>query len=320
MGIPEKAWKEAESLLTNKPLQSLGRRALEQLDFIGGIVGGERPSGYSRSPVLWNRLFQLLGLRGFFAALDLPQTTPFSGFAEAFLGIPGCVDLTVTSPYKATAYQCLPSLSMEITAAERVDHIGCLNHIMASPATGRITADITDGQGMVRAVKKRKPLRGADVLLAGAGGAATAIGYEIVQEGANLIIANIVEEDGRNLAKRLSAFAAAPQTVTACSWEDIQAAASNCSVIISAITSSTPLDSTGVEKLDQDCLLADTRYGDRAEFVRAASEAGRQCVDGRQMLVGQFVAAAEVVGINLGVAPAPLSAALGDVERWFLGL
>ena len=36
-----------------------------------------------------------------------------------------------------------------------------------------------------------KTLRGADVLLVGAGGEATAIGYEIVREGANLIIANI---------------------------------------------------------------------------------------------------------------------------------
>ena len=320
MGIPEKAWREAESLLTNKPLHSVGKHALEELDFIGGIVGGERPSGYSRSPVLWNRLFQELGIRGFFAALDLPQSTPFSGFAEAFLRIPGCIDLTVTSPYKATAYQCLSSLPMDIKAAERVEHIGCLNHIMASPATGRITADITDGLGMVRAVKKRKTLRGANVLLVGAGGAATAIGYEIVQEGASLIIANIVEEDGRILAERLGAFAAPPRTVTACSWEDMQEAVSNCDVIISAITSSTPLDSTGVERLDEDCLLADTRYGDRAEFVRAAREAGRQCVDGREMLVGQFVAAAEVVGINLGVGQSTLSAALADVERWFLGL
>ena len=319
MGIPEKAWKEAASLLTNKPLDSLGRHALEELEFIGGIVGGERPSGYSRSPMLWNRLFQQLGIRGFFAALDLPQSAPFSGFAEAFLGIPGCIDLTVTSPYKATAYRCLASLPGDIRAAERIDHIGCLNHIMVSPETGRITADITDGLGMVRAVKKRKTLRGANVLLVGAGGAATAIGYEIVREGANLIIANIVQEDGRILAERLGAFAAPPRTVTVCSWENIQEQAANCDVIISAITSSTPLDSTGVERIDRDCLLADTRYGDRAEFVQAAREAGRQCVDGREMLVGQFVAAAEVVGVNLGVAHAALSVALEDVERWFLG-
>ena len=101
-------------------------------------------------------------------------------FAEAFLGIPGCIDLTVTSPYKATAYRCISSLSREIQVAERVDHLRCLNHIIVNPVGGRTAADITDGLGMSRALKKRKTLQGAEVLLAGAGGAATAIGYEIV--------------------------------------------------------------------------------------------------------------------------------------------
>jgi len=315
VGIPEQAWDQVEDFLTNSPLEG---RDPEDIDLVGGIVGGERPSGYSRSPVLWNRFFQELGLRGYFGALDLPQDRPFGAFAEALLAVPGCLDLTVTSPYKATAYESLGALSVETTVSERVRLLGCLNHIVVDPSSGRASVDITDGQGMARALKKRRSLHGARVLLAGAGGAAAAIGYELAREGAVFVIANIVERDARTLASRLEPHVVPPGRVSACGWEAVRSQAQESEVIVSAITSSTPLDAEGVASLPAGCLLADTRYGDRAELVEAAARAGRRCVDGREMLCGQFAAAAETAGSYLGFGEDDVRAAVDSVETWFL--
>ncbi|HUV07962.1 MAG TPA: hypothetical protein VMX75_09555, partial [Spirochaetia bacterium] len=256
MKISNEVWKKAEAFLTNRPLEN---RAVEKLDYIGGIVGGDKPSGYSSSPVLWNRFFQELGLKAFFSALDLPQEQPFGGFAEAFLSLPGCLDLTVTSPYKATAYESLSSLSFKVTVTDHVRHHGCHNHIIINPATGEAYVDLTDGWGMVRALKKRRVLKGARVLLVGAGGAASAIGYELAREGADLVIANIVEEDAAALASRLRPHLAPSGSVAACGWNNIIAEAPQSDVIVSAISASTPLDRAGVEALADGCLLADTR-------------------------------------------------------------
>lgn len=315
MGIPLEPWNRAVSFVTNKPLEG---RSAETLDYIGGIVGGDEPSRWSRSPILWNRFFAALELPGFFTALDLPQEKSFAAFAEAALAVPGWIDLTVTSPYKGTAYRSLSFLPVTATVAERVHHLGCLNHIIMHPKTGEAYVDITDGQGMVRALRRRRSLRGTRVLLVGAGGAAAAIAYELVREGADLLIANIIAEDAHRLAQQLQPHRWPSTTLSACGWDIIGQEAPSSDMIVSAISSSTPLDRAGVERLPDGCLLADTRYGARAEFVEVARSAGRDCVDGREMLCGQFVLAAEVVGSFIGVPPETLDSTLAGIEEWFL--
>ncbi|GAB4222497.1 MAG: hypothetical protein Kow009_14350 [Spirochaetales bacterium] len=190
-----------ESCLTNQPFTAQ-KEHLQSLRYFGGIVGGEQPSRYSQSPLLWNRLFRRLEIPALFVPFDLPSSRDLVPFLETVLQTPYCLDLTVTNPYKQAAYQALEELKVRCTVTDRVRHLGSLNHIIRQPDGWFV--DSTDGEGMVRAIRKRISLEGRRVLLVGAGGAAASIGYELVQEGVDLRIVNIIEQDAHILKERLS--------------------------------------------------------------------------------------------------------------------
>jgi shikimate 5-dehydrogenase len=303
-----------KSFLTNDPFENWEQGTVA----LGGIAGGERPSRYSHSPDLWNRFFEALGLRGRFGAFDLPRADFFGKFAQAVLELPGFIDLTVTNPYKAAAYSSLESLPQQPEIRERALRLQSLNHIMRNPNTREIVVDNTDGQGFVRALEKRFSLEGRKVLLAGAGYVALAIGYELIQEGVDLSIVNIIRDETHKMAGILSRYRNRRSKISIKSWDAIEAVAPSCDVIISAISSSTPMEPSVIEKLPAECLLADVRYGENAEFARAARRTGRTCVDGKEMLYGQFRIAAEICGGLLGFAPELIQKHLDDIESWFI--
>ena len=362
-----------ESFLTNRPFTREGfehhrqyahRKAaspkewMESLRYIGGIVGGEKPSRYSQSPLLWNSLFHHLKIPAYFAPLDLPSSANLASFMETVLQAPLCVDLTVTNPYKPAAYAALRELQLPCTITERTHHLQSLNHLLIQPDLASWFADSTDGEGMVRAIKKRMSLTGARVLLVGSGGAATSIAYELLKEGAILRIANIVERDAHTLKERLEeAFSMAgggrafpsdksseppfPRSeapvdnrhsqgaqpgvrsqprLIAGGWDRIPQWAAESEVIVSAITESTPLDREGLERLPPSVLLADTRYGDKAEFARLGRSLGRSVIDGKEMLFGQFYGPATRVAAALGIPAPAVEEALERIEEEYLSV
>jgi len=163
---------------------------------------------------------------------------------------------------------------------------------MRIPARKEILADSTDGEGMIRALKKRVCLSGKNVMLVGAGGAALSIAYELLSQSVQLSIINIVPEDGQKLAKFLGSLRPGVK-VQAFPWGMMCRLASSADIIISAISSGTPLDAEALYCLPGECIFADARYGSQAEFMHAVRRAGRECIDGREMLYGQFRIAAE---------------------------
>ncbi len=303
-------------VITNDPFEKVGRNTHR---FVSGIVGGDRPSGFSRSPWLWNRLFEELELDAIFTAFDLPADRPFGDFASAIAAVPGLLDLTVTSPYKPVAYQHLADFGFETTASDRSKELGCLNHLMIKPGTKEARADFTDGWGLIRGIKKRRGLSGATALLIGAGGAGTAIGYELVCEGAALSIANIVEEDAEALVTRLSKVAARtgpePRHIP---WDQRAALSREMDIVISAVSVTSPLTADDIKATDAECLFAETRYGHRAEFADTVRGAGRECIDGREMLFGQFALAAYTVGELLELPESDVHTAVDRVDEWFM--
>ena len=84
-----------QSLLTNKPFREMDESNVE---YFGAIVGGDSPSGFSRSPWLWNRFFEEAEISALFTSFDLPEEESFEAFAHAAGSIPELIDLTVTSP------------------------------------------------------------------------------------------------------------------------------------------------------------------------------------------------------------------------------
>lgn len=317
-----------ESYLTNRPFTEPNVK-VETLQYIGGIVGGEEPSRYSQSPLLWNRLFQRLGIPAYFAPFDLPPTRELVPFMETVLQAPFCLDLTVTNPYKHAAYRALEQLHLFCSITDRVHNLQSLNHILLQPDGWFV--DSTDGEGMVRAIEKRTCIEGKRVLLVGAGGAAASIGYELVRKGVELRIANIIEEDAHALEERLSrahgalfkGFASSRpvsdrQPIFSGGWDRIPQWAEECEVIISAITESSPLDEEGIRNLPPSVILADTRYGDPAEFARLGRSLGRTVIDGKEMLFGQFHGAALRVASTLGIPQPLICKVLEEIEVEYL--
>jgi shikimate 5-dehydrogenase len=302
-----------KTFLTNNPFEKWEEGCVA----LGGVVGGERPSRYSHSPGLWNRFFTALGLKGRFAAFDLPRADSFGKFAGAILELPGFIDLTVTNPYKGAAFSSLESLPYQPEIRERALRLRSLNHIMRNPRNMEIVVDNTDGQGLIQALRKRLSPEGRKILLAGAGSVALAIGYELIQEETELCIVNIIREDAHKMAGILSRYRKRGAKISVNLWDTIKSLAPSCDIIISAISASTPLEAPEIEKLPAGCLLADVRYGENAEFAQAARRAGRTCVDGKEMLCGQFRIAAEVCGGLLGFAPELVQKNLDDIENWF---
>jgi len=316
-------------VLENDPLAALGQRRPR---WLSGIVGGARPSRYSKSPALWNTLFGKLGLDAAFVAFDLPRAEDMSTFLKAFLDEPGALDLTVTNPYKATAWKALSSLApahgWSLAASYRVEVLGCLNHLIVDRECGRLVADNTDGVGMLRAleaalgpvrtggVPQTQRLAGQRALVVGAGGAGAAIGLELVRSGVDLTLVDIAATDARALAERLAPYAAIP--IGSGDWSLISRVAPRCGIIISAISAGSPLGAADIARLPADTLFADTRYGATAEFARAAGEAGRssngRVIDGQAMLFGQFVAAAALACPIAGVKIESLEQAVAEME------
>jgi len=302
------------SLVVNDPWEGAPR----SVDFFGAIIGGEQPSRYSLSPRLWNDFFRRFGVSGWYCALDLPKGEELPRLLSVLLDAPECVDITITNPYKAAAREILELTRPGACFSDRVRHLGCLNHIYPLSEAGAPYSDNTDGRGMLRALKKRRDVAGAEALLVGSGGAAASIAYELAQADTELYIANIVEADAQALKEALEAIRSDRTIIRAGGWELIAGIAPRCELLISAITRSSPLDAAQSRQLPPGCLCADVRYGEAAAFARVLRSAGRQCVDGREMLFGQFCLAAENIAPALDLEPRELPACFEKIEREFL--
>ncbi len=158
---------------------------------IFGITG--HPLGHSLSPLMHNDAFGFVGINAvylYFPSQDIKAVVR----GMKALSIRG---LSVTIPHKQTVCACVDEL--EPIAAK----IGAANTLMN--IDGRITGYNTDVYGAISALKEKvKDIRGKRVLLIGAGGAARAIGFALVDEGADIIIANRTETRGKSLAKDLN--------------------------------------------------------------------------------------------------------------------
>ena len=161
---------------------------------IFGVAGN--PIAHSLSPLMHNAAFRRqrvnavllpLQVRALADLLDLTLELPLSGVA-------------VTMPLKR---EILPHL----------DHIDPLTGKIGACNTLRVTADgklygfNTDVEGVVRPLEKRRKLSGARVAVIGAGGAARAAVFGLVDKGAEVFVVNRTHENAVILAKAAGAVA-----------------------------------------------------------------------------------------------------------------
>lgn len=256
------------------------------------------PLGHSMSPVIHNASFRALGLGCRFEARPVPP----SGFAEFIKSLPSTSfgGLAVTIPYKSEI------LGHCRERDETVRAIGAANTVRVGP-DGGLEAFNTDAGAASRTLREAGvDPEGARVVVLGAGGAARAICFRMLRDGAAAVtIANRTFERAERLREEMGPLASPPTELNAVPLErDALAAALGPADILINTTSVgmyPRVDESPVpaEILKEGLAVFDIVYNPRETLLlRAARERGGKTIGGTDMLVYQ---AAEQEKLWLGV-------------------
>ena len=237
------------------------------------------PVAHSRSPAMHNAALAELGLAGewSYEAIDLapdelePRVRAMAG--EGFVGA------NVTVPHKGAALSLADSLS------ETAREIGAANTL--SFAAGEIHADNTDAQGLLDALPGSPG--GMRALVLGAGGAARAVVWALVREGAEVDVWNRTALRAEHLCEELGGTpASAPDQSAYELIVNTTAAGMRGEDPFAEL----PLDPAGFATGQT---VVDLVYGQQpSQLLAAAADAGATVVDGIEVLVRQGALSFEI--------------------------
>ncbi|WP_263353043.1 shikimate dehydrogenase [Acidicapsa acidisoli] len=215
----------APGQMTARTLKELYRiDQLDQATRIYGVAGN--PIAHSLSPLMQNSAFH----RERINAVYLPLKTETIGDLLHLVRHLPLSGISVTMPLKQ---QVLPHLANVDPLTAK---LGACNTIRMG-ADGNLYGFNTDVAGIIRPLEKRMSLRGARVLVLGAGGAARAAVYGLVDKGAEVSIWSRKEASARELAASAGApngKASSPSQGKAKCIPRQQIAASEFDVLINA--------------------------------------------------------------------------------------
>ncbi len=249
------------------------------------------PVGHTMSPAMHNAAFRSLDMDWVYVAFDVPPKqlgTALRGAAA--LGLRG-INLTV---------------SLKETAAALVDRMAPSAARTGSVNTVEITESglighSTDGIGFLRSVKEDLglDLAGRDVMVVGAGGAATAIVYAALDaEAGSVTIVNRTFERAERLVAAVRKSVGDDVAVTAVPLDRVDRWYQNVDLFVNATTLGwKPDDPTPVppDFFKDGMAVLDTCYNAcGTPLLDAARHKGLLCADGMGMLVYQGAAAFEI--------------------------
>jgi 3-dehydroquinate dehydratase/shikimate dehydrogenase len=168
---------------------------LDQVDAatkVYGVVGN--PVKHSMSPAMLNAAFRRETVNAVYLAL---QTTDLKDLIKLVQDIP-LQGLSVTMPFKQ---DILPFLENTDPLTAKID--ACNTVLRAQD--GKLYGFNTDVAGITVPLERRMPLKGAKVLLLGAGGSARAAAFGLKEKGAEVHILNRTAETAAKLAKQAGA-------------------------------------------------------------------------------------------------------------------
>jgi shikimate dehydrogenase len=240
------------------------------------------PVEHSRSPTIHRYWLERYGIDGAYEKEAVPPEQ-----AKEFLrslGKRGYAGANVTLPHKLVALE-----AAEI-ADEAARAIGAANTLWLD-GVGRLHATNTDAYGFMTNLDEQAPGWNEDrcpVIVLGAGGAARAVLYGLIEAGASkILLANRRRARAQDLA---DAFGA---KVEAVEWEDREGSLAACGLLVNT----TSLGMTGQPPLDIDlaalphrAVVADIVYSPlETQLLAAARARGNVAVDGLGMLLHQAV-------------------------------
>lgn len=236
------------------------------------------PIAHSLSPAIHAAFARQFGIELVYTTIDTAPAD-FDATVRRFFA-DGGAGANVTLPHKGAA------LALADRASPAATRAGTAN-VLTPLADGALEADNTDGAGLVRDLIQRhgETLRGRDVLLLGAGGAAHGVAGSLLDSGiAHLTIVNRTAARAETLAQRLRE----PARVSARPWNALATLGSFDFLInatSSGVTGQTLALPGGV--IGSNAVCYDLAYGDAADpFLAWARSAGaRLALDGLGMLV-----------------------------------
>ncbi len=249
------------------------------------------PVGHSGSPAMYNYSFARLGLDYAYVAFDIKTEEVADAIAAIkTLKMRGC---NVTMPCKTEVVKYMDELS----PAARM--IGAVNTIVNDG--GRLSGYITDGEGFVNNLKDHGiDVAGKKAVIAGSGGAATAIQVQCALDGVREIaIFNRTVEKARRTAEKIQkevpgcAVKVFDIADVAAMTEEIRSA----EIFINATSvGMKPMDEESVVKDEAafypGLVVADAVYNpEQTKLLREAKKAGCICIGGKGMLLWQGAAA-----------------------------
>jgi 3-dehydroquinate synthase len=170
-----------------KPVSLDSKRCLQNdMPALFGVYGD--PISHSLSPVMHNKAFTFSGYNGVY----FPFKVNAIGEAVSAMKILGMRGASVTLPHKIRVMAYLDIID---AMAER---IGAVNTILNED--GILTGYNSDAMGAVSALTERRSLANQRVAIIGAGGAARAVGYGIIENKGKVIVVNRTAKPGEQLA------------------------------------------------------------------------------------------------------------------------
>jgi 3-dehydroquinate dehydratase/shikimate dehydrogenase len=183
----------APGQMTLDTLRSLYR--FEEIDAATRVYGvAGHPIAHSLSPLMLNTAFRRERVNAVFVPLETAKISDLLTLVER---IP-LAGLAVTMPLKQ---EILPSLARIDDLSTR---IGACNTIVRGP-DGRLFGFNTDVSAVIGPLERRLSLKGARVLVLGAGGAARAAIFGLKEKGAEVHILNRTPESAKELATQAKA-------------------------------------------------------------------------------------------------------------------
>ena len=168
---------------------------IEEVDAATKIYGvAGNPVGKSLSPIMLNTAFRRETVNAVYLAL---QTNKVEDLVELIREIP-IHGVSITMPHKQTI---LPYLAHMDPLSQK---IGACNTILRAQ-DGNLYGFNTDVQGIIAPLEKRISLKGAKVLVLGAGGSGRAAVFALRDKGAEVHILNRTPETAAKLAKQSGA-------------------------------------------------------------------------------------------------------------------
>ena len=252
------------------------------------------PVGHSGSPAMYNYSFEKLGLDYAYVAFDVKED-----------GVKGALDamrlfhmrgMNVTMPDKVEAAKWVDELS----PAAQI--IGAVNTIVNE--NGTLIGCMTDGEGFVNNLKDHGvSIEGKKMVIAGGGGAATAIQVQCALDGASeIVIFNKKDAFFERTQATAEKIKAAVPTCRVCVYDIDDAVVlkeelASADIFVNAtIVGMKPMEDQSIIKdlslLRPELVVADIVYNpEETKLLKDAKAAGCTCVGGKGMLVWQGASA-----------------------------